>query len=624
MLTFHIITFGISVLFGLIAFLFMRSKFSSRGIICTSFFAFLSSELICRVIFYKFMNFRHMFLHGFLNFNQDRITKTVFIVIAINLAVLVLAVILRRIFADRKALFSLKKYKVLPVKAVQYCIIISGVLFLVMSIADVMMPQFAYWKIEDSALNFNTKAHAETNINGMTRMYPLVKLHDNYDKQPDEKIILILGDSFVWGDGSGNVNVLWWRMLQKRIHDEGFGKCRIVAVGQCGASTQDQLYWLEHTTMLEDIKPDMIIIGYVTNDAQYWDDGGTYDPKHENGIQNPAQWSKTIRWWYNKFLMGFYMSFPNIEFKIENDLDERDITVIDWPVKTVETTKDGRKTEVENYSYSDWELKIIEGANLERYNNVAVEPLGKFVKGKSIPCVLMTTPNTPDYDHFHERYKDVMPLFRNAEIPVYDCLDDFVAKHSGDIRYNTGINPVNGHPSIPVNKYYADFAFNMIKENYPEMLGAGNTYSETNTLIVNDWLPYDDLEFSVPRTDEISQRKLLNPSVKDNTITFTYSDEWENNKYLYLPMNAPTVKLCFENPVSAKNIVIRNSDGSLCDEFTVWEAHIGSEGFEEFNTDKLASSGDGKYKFANENITSLNLHRASHIHGEKIYTITFE
>ena len=241
MLTFHIITFGISVLFGLMMRLFLRSKFTSRGIICTSFFAFLSSELICRVIFYKFMNFRHTFLHGFLNFNQDKIIKTVFIVIAINLAVLVLAVILRVIFADRKALFSVRKYKVLPVKAVQYSVIISGVLFLVMSIADVMMPQFAYWKIEDSALSFNTKTHAETNINAM-KAYPLVKLQDSYEKQPDEKVILILGDSFIWGDGSSNVNVLWWRMLQKRIHDEGFRKCRIVAVGQSGASTQDQLY----------------------------------------------------------------------------------------------------------------------------------------------------------------------------------------------------------------------------------------------------------------------------------------------------------------------------------------------------------------------------------------------
>ena len=83
-----------------------------------------------------------MFLHGFLNFNQDKIIKTVFIVIAVNLAVLVLALLMRVIFADRKALFSVKQYKILPVKAVQYCVIISGALFLIMSIADVMMPQF--------------------------------------------------------------------------------------------------------------------------------------------------------------------------------------------------------------------------------------------------------------------------------------------------------------------------------------------------------------------------------------------------------------------------------------------------------------------------------------------------
>ena len=330
--------------------------------------------------------------------------------------------------------------------------------------------------------------------------------------------------------------------------------------------------------MLEDIKPDMIIIGYVVNDAQYCD---------ENGILIPAQWvgnggNDKNRWIYNKFLMGLYVLFPNIERKIESDLDERDFAVTEWPIKAIATAENGRKAEVDHYYYFDWELKLIEGDNLERYKKVAVEPLGKFIKDISVPCILMTLPHRADYEYFHVRYKDVMPLFMNAGIPVYDCLDDLLAKHSNDIRYNTGISPVN------------------------------------------DWLPYNDRKFSVSNTDEISPRELLNPSVKDNTITFTYSDEWENNKYLYLPMNAPTVKLCFANPVSAKNIIIRNSDGSLCNDFTVWEAHIGGEGFEEFNTNKLASSGDGKYNFTNEKIISLNLHRSSQIHGEKIYTITFE
>ena len=121
-----------------------------------------------------------------------------------------------------------------------------------------------------------------------------------------------------------------------------------------------------------------------------------------------------------------------------------------------------------------------------------------------------------------------------------------------------------------------------------------------------------------------SSLKLLNPSVKDNTITFTYSDEWENSQYLYLPMNAQTVKLCFENPINPKHIIIKETDGNICNDFTIWEAHIGSEGFEEFNANQLSQTEDGKHKVLNENITSLNLHRSSKIHGEKVYTITFE
>lgn len=497
-----------------------------------------------------------------------------------------------------------------------------------MSTADVMMPQFAYWDIDDSMINQNTKIHAETNNNLVELMYPLIKLDNNYDKQPDEKIILIIGDSFVWDDGSSNVNVLWWRMLQQRMLDEGFGKCRIVAVGLNGASTQDQLYWLENTTMIEDIKPDMIIIGYVVNDPDHCEYTGTYSILHKNDIQNPAMWTPHNRnmnhWWDNKFLSGLYLLFPNIERKFQNDLDEREINMTEWPIKEIVTAEDGRKVEVDVYNNTEWELKVIEGANLERYNKVTIEPLGKFMKKLSIPCVLMTTPHMADYDYFYVRYKNVMPLFRNAGISVYDCLDDLTSKHSGDIRYMTGINPVNYHPSIPMNKYYADYAFNMLAENYPEILGPRNTYSNKNTIVVNDWFPYHSLDINSHNIDRRHLPKMLNPSVEDNKITFTYSDEWEHNKYLYLPMNAQTVKLCFENPVNANHIIIKNSDGSPCNDFTIWESHIGSEGFEELNREKISSIGDGKYNVMNKKITSLNLHRSLNIHGEKTYTIAFE
>ena len=563
-----------------------------------------------------------------MNFTSDRIIKTVLIVIGINIAVLVLTFFLKLIFSGRNALFTVRKYKFLPIKAVQYCVIVFGGLFAVLSAADVLMPQFSYLDIEDSAILGFTKVHAETNLYETEHIYPLAKIQDNYEKQPDEKVILVLGDSFIWGDGSSNVNVLWWRMLQKRIRDEGFGKCRIVGVGQCYAGTQDQLYWLEHTTMLDDIKPDMIIIGYVTNDAQDYADNHTYI-KFSERIFTPSIWAGTAnrRWYNNKLLMGFYMLFPNIERSIENTLNERYIAVTEWPVKTLKTTKDGRKIEADNYPYDEWQLKIIEGANLERYNKLAVEPLGNFIKNLSVPCVLMTTPSKASYDYFYARYKDVLPLFRNAGIPVYDCLDDLVMKHSSDIRYNVGISPVNHHPSIPMNKYYADYAFDMIKKYYPDMLGSGNIYSDRNAIVLNDWFPYDDFDpyqEHDEHDDRAYSRKLLNPSVKDNKITFTYSDEWENNKYLYLPMNAQTVKLCFGNTISPEYVIIKNSDGSSCNDFTIWEAHIGSEGFEEFNTEKLSFIGEGKYQIQNENITSLNLHRSSKVHGKKEYIISFE
>src|SRR4029434_5090068 len=78
------------------------------------------------------------------------------------------------------------------------------------------------------------------------------------------RTILVLGDSFVWGPPYLSLNHLWWRQLMIELERRGYRQVRVVAAGHSGWSTHRELECLEE--LLGEVKPDLVIWGYVTND----------------------------------------------------------------------------------------------------------------------------------------------------------------------------------------------------------------------------------------------------------------------------------------------------------------------------------------------------------------------
>src|SRR5579859_4234108 len=76
--------------------------------------------------------------------------------------------------------------------------------------------------------------------------------------------IMVISDSWVWGDGYANMNDIWWRQLARELRLRGYADVEVVGVGRRGASTHDELDQLRK--VFPKYRPDLVIMGYVTND----------------------------------------------------------------------------------------------------------------------------------------------------------------------------------------------------------------------------------------------------------------------------------------------------------------------------------------------------------------------
>lgn len=472
---------------------------------------------------------------------------------------------------DGECIFEIWGRKILPLISIKYFIAICAILYSILAMADSLMPQYGYWKIENRNINYSsTYVHDNVSQNYSERQYPLVSELSEIGE--DDKVILVIGDSFIWGDGSSNINNMWWRALQNRIINEGYSDCKIVAVGMCGASTQNQLDWIENTSMISDIHPDMIIFGYVTNDAEYVD---------ENGNMIPDQWTPSSYISTSCVMRFASFIFPNIAAKIDNDLQAREIRITDL-------------SSINKYYYDEWEREIINESNLQRYYDKTLKPLSEEMQQLGIEYCFITTPNTPSGEKFESLYDKVIPKFEEAGITIYNSLPDFVENCSNSSEYYKGINPVNAHPGIATNVYIADYAFDVLKHNYCDILGEQENESEiVRSANINDWYPCGRLD----------------PKQYDGTsIDFSYSDSWEPDNYLYLPGRKKSIKMCFDHPIDLynKKIEIYDENGQGVDYLRIKVTYLDENGCEVMD-DKPIKGESGIYECNCLDVTSLNI-----------------
>ena len=329
--------------------------------------------------------------------------------------------------------------------------------------------------------------------------------------------ILVLGDSFVWGDGYSNANDIWWRQLDRELKRRGYYDVEIVAAGLNGASTQDQLRWLRELNLLNDVQADLVILGYVTNDA---------DVKASNGKSYVKQLGRDLRmptWRLLDSTVGRLA--PTLVSQIKPKLSKK------WASQVTDA-----------YEYTEWELRLLDSPNIDKYAEI-VDDLGAYFSETGVPIFAVSLPIFPSAKHFSPRYGPIKPIFQAAGIPFFDLIDAFSSEYENHGSVLTwGINPANSHPGPLVTRFYARNVADILERDYSGVIGPRSTEAQLLTPRINDWMP---------------------PSVR---VQQTAPSTWElsyptpDEAMPRLPLEESHVILSFELPVAIESIQIDGDD----------------------------------------------------------------
>lgn len=472
-----------------------------------------------------------------------------------------------------KCLFTVKRIPVFPLNSFIYAlvgfVIVVTALFVVES--AVKNPTLDQWAKEDSKIWAMDK---DKNYDHKTD-YPLIKVRGTAIEKDAPVKILVLGDSFVFGYGYSNFNYMWWNQLSNVLKIRGYN-CDIYGVGYEGASTYSELQWLTTTSMVSDLDPDIIIIGYVTNDPD--SSYSKEDVASQYGTLTQVldlPFKNTI----TKLWPGVFSIFDN---KISEKLG---------PL--------GLFNHKIGFQYATWELKQIKGEKLAQYNSQVIKPLGEFEVSSGIPIVLVTTPHMPSINYFEPRYAPVLPLFEKAGIKTYNMLNNFCNTLS-DKKYedNLFINPVDPHPGTAGTWFYSKYIANLLESDYPDILGKKTlTGKEIYNIDVNDWMPYS-----------LSPQTVTGSGTSAKYI-ISYPDKNSQDSFLTMPANENYVKLNFKYPVDISTVTI---EGKKLDSATLYVTGINEDlGFDDQVMHKLGKKSGQTCEWADNNalrVTSLCIH----------------
>jgi lysophospholipase L1-like esterase len=85
-------------------------------------------------------------------------------------------------------------------------------------------------------------------------------------KPPGTRRVLVLGDSFTFGEGV-RLEDTFCRRLEQQLNAAGQGPVQVLNLGTSGWGTRDEISYLQQGGL--GFQPDLVIVAYVLNDASY-------------------------------------------------------------------------------------------------------------------------------------------------------------------------------------------------------------------------------------------------------------------------------------------------------------------------------------------------------------------
>lgn len=351
------------------------------------------------------------------------------------------------------------------------------------------------------------------------------------DKSAPSPRILVLGASFVWGDGYANINDLWWMKLSRALKERGF-QCSVIGPGHPGFSIKSQVKVLP--SLIEQVKPDYVICQFIPDDA----DSGLVKET------SPPQWIQKARLRTYKYLP--YLSeflFPKIE-----------------QIVAIASKIGGKSDATDDAGISkDLDQQFLEGESGRQFVK-NLRSLKAICDNAKIPFQLVTLPTVPDDKYNMDHFEPVVNIARQNDIAILDLSQGF-ANHCEQLKRKLPlsnladfnrlhnilrINPANYHPSVALTTYYAKRVAETIS-HHPHLvaLKKSGTNIDTKDSPINDTLPtiLTDLHASKVDKNEASYDFIFPP------------------KHLLLKPDGTNTRLLmhFEKPIDLECISIKGS-----------------------------------------------------------------
>ncbi len=454
--------------------------------------------------------------------------------LAITLLLCILSVVLL-IASDKKMrsggtpyLINVKGRRLLPLMSLALFSLILLIGAAALKITDISITDYSAWQDENQT-RMTMTVDKTYPTNGAVRIgireggisgdrfktdervqleYPLTRLSADTDGSRSACRIAVIGDSFVWGESLVNQNSVMYRQLDYELTRRGYD-CSVFGIGVGGASTQDEYVWLAETTLLEDLRPDIILIGYVRNDPELQSRQDAY-----NGTSN-VSFVKNLLSLPANAINGFC---PDVGYLLSNRLHSSE--------------------------YMALNLAYVSEDNLSAYEDEVVKPLSDLISEKDLETAFVVFPRITEKAYNNRFYPPVKELYDRYGIPFYDCTAEYTEFFStGPHAENANVNPVDLHPGTASNQFFAIYMADILENDYSYLLGEKKTVSSGSyNVSVNDWLP-----LKLDLTEETVSPEL-------GVFSFFYPSQGSSGDFLYLPVKKNHVAVSFAFPVDIDSI----------------------------------------------------------------------
>ncbi len=405
--------------------------------------------------------------------------------------------------------------------------------------ADLLAGITPTWELHQDIYNTLSPEEKDAAENEQGRRYPhLAYLHEGCAYDGDTVNIVVLGDSFTWGQAVTNRNEVYWRLLETNLRAQGYN-VRVYGVGMCGANCYEELSWLTDTALMEELDPDLVVFGYLYNDP----DRRAVDAPEDR--DKPLYVDVDER--YAPLFSLAERIVPNIASRLKNYL-----------VAKTMYTHDGLYIGADTPGAPVIDAPILKGACLKTFEREFLAKLDDFSARRGVPVVVMPLAIDVGETMLKELYRPLHEVCPNySHLCLYDTADAFFdgfasKKHAA----NYNINIAEHHPGSAMNYFYARFMESFLKEDFADLLGepVGRDLNPQAPTI-DESLPFKTILSRRVENDR-SIYEIAYPSMNEPRFVCGYALPY----YLTLPLGKDYLSFSFAEPVDLARIEL-SGDG---------------------------------------------------------------